>query len=153
MNPDRSSDCAYCGASLPSTPLYQDPFRTHRFQQQAIVPYVPQSAPLVTYLPIAKDPSTALLIELIPGLFGFLGIGYLWAGETALGLVLLIGYWSFWALIGVMTVLTLGLLLCFFPFFIMFFFAAPIVSAVLLQKRLRQRQAQLLQLAYAQQPY
>jgi hypothetical protein len=152
LNPDRASTCAYCGASLPSTPIYQDPFRTHRLDRQAIVPYVPPAPPLVSYAPAAKDPSTGLLVELLPGLFGFMGIGYLWAGETALGLVLLLGYWCFWAIVGVLTVLTLGLLLCFFPFFILLYFAAPVISALLLQKRLRQRQAALA-VAYAQRPY
>jgi hypothetical protein len=54
---------------------------------------------------------------------------------------LLIGYWCFWAIVGVLTVLTLGLLLCFLPLFGALYFAAPIFSGLLLQKRLRQRQA------------
>lgn len=110
-------------------------------QQRALVPYAP---PPVGPLPAPKDPSTALLIELIPGLFGFLGIGHLWAGQTALGLALLLGYWCFWGVVGVLTILTFGLLLCLFPFFILLYLATPVVTALLLQGRLRRQQAQLL---------
>jgi hypothetical protein len=152
LNPERAPTCAYCGASLPSTPIYRDAFRTSRIDRQAVVPYAPRAYPPLAYTPAVKDPSTGLLVELLPGLFGFMGIGYLWAGKTALGLVLLLGYWCFWAIVGVLTVLTLGLLLCFFPFFILLYFAAPIVSALLLQKRLRRRQAALA-VAYTQRPY
>jgi hypothetical protein len=133
--------------------VYHDHFRTRRLQRQEIVPYVLQPAPVATYAPAAKDPGAGLLIELVPGFFGFLGIGYLWAGETAIGLALLIGYWSFWAIVGVLTVLTLGLLLCFLPFFILLFLVAPLISALALQNRLRLRQVQQMQLVYAQQPY
>ena len=141
LNPNRASSCAYCGASLPSTPIYRDPFRNRRPERRDIAPYVPAVVPTVVYAPAVKDPSTGLLIELVPGFFGFLGIGHLWAGETALGLALLFGYWCFWALVGVLTLLTLGLLLCYFPFFILLYFGAPIVSALLLHGRLRRRQA------------
>ena len=143
LNPTGSAFCQYCGASLPQVPAPRDPFRV------APRPVPPPDPGALT--PV-KDPSTGLLIEMIPGFFGFLGIGYLWAGDIALGLVLLIGYWCFWAIVGVLTVLTLGLLLCFFPFFLLLYFAAPVISALLLQKRLRQRQAALA-VAYAQRPY
>lgn len=95
--------------------------------------------PSASSLAAAKDPAAGLLIELLPGLFGFLGIGYLWAGETLLGIALLLGYWAFWAVV-VATFATLGLLLCFLPFFTMFYFVAPTISALLLQRRLRARQ-------------
>lgn len=101
----------------------------------------------------AKDPLIGLLIELLPGFFGFLGIGYLWAGETLLGVALLLGYWAFWTVVAVATLATLGLLLCFLPFFVAFYFAAPIVSAVLLQRRLRARQSLAVRPASAYPPY
>ena len=113
---------------------------------------MPTVIPPIAPVGVDKDPSTGLLVELLPGLFGFLGIGYLWAGETALGLGLLLGYWCFWGLIAVLTILTFGLLFCFFPFFILLYFAAPFISALLLQKRLRQRQTTIA-LIYAQRPW
>ena len=131
LNPAGATTCGYCGASLPSTPLYRDPFVS-----RPAPPAPPPSPPAVAL----KDPSTGLLLELLPGFCGFLGIGYLWAGETALGLGLLFGYWLFWAFVGVGIVVTFGLLLCLLPFFGLVYLAAPIVSALLLQQRLRRRQ-------------
>jgi len=49
--------------------------------------------------PSAKDPNTALVIEILAGYFGFLGIGCLYAGRTAAGLLRLFGWWAFIALI------------------------------------------------------
>lgn len=40
-----------------------------------------------------KDPNTATAIEIIAGLFGFMGIGYIYAGFTIGGIVRLIGWW------------------------------------------------------------
>jgi hypothetical protein len=162
LNPDRATVCEYCGASLPSTPLYgHDPFRSRRQERREVVPSMAQTPPRPmypayppagAYAPAPKDPSTGLLIELIPGFFGVLGVGYLWAGELALGLALLLGYWFFWGAVMVATFLTFGLLLCFFPFFILLYFAAPIVSALALQRRLRARQLPPL-VARAPYPY
>lgn len=42
-----------------------------------------------------KDPNTAMVIEILAGYFGFLGIGYLYAGRTAAGLLRLFGWWAF----------------------------------------------------------
>ena len=42
-----------------------------------------------------KDPNTAMVIEIVAGYFGFLGIGYLYAGRTAAGLLRLFGWWAF----------------------------------------------------------
>lgn len=42
-----------------------------------------------------KDPSTAMVIEIVAGYFGFLSIGYLYAGRTAAGLLRLFGWWAF----------------------------------------------------------
>lgn len=154
LNPDRSILCEYCGASLPASATQRDPF----VQRRTAVPVTPVYPPTLAYATpypargTTKDPSAGLLIELLPGLFGFLGIGYLWAGETLLGIALLLGYWAFWGIVAVAMVLSLGLLLCFLPFFLLLYFAAPIVSALALQRRLRARQA-LVMNPYATAPY
>lgn len=87
--------------------------------------------------------------------FGFLGSGYLWAGETVLGVSLLLGYWAFWSVVAIATVLTCGLLRCFLPFLILPFFAAPLISALALQRRLRARQGVPVEMVapYASYPY
>ncbi len=82
----------------------------------------------------AKDPQTGLLLELI-GIFGFLGIGWLWAGETAIGMALLIGFWVFLGIEIFLSIFLIGL--CLLPLNLII----PIVSAFLLQKRLKERQS------------
>jgi len=123
--------------------MRHDPFVQQRAASRVTSAYPSAMAPAVSYpvRGITKDPSAGLLIELLPALFGFLGIGYLWAGETVLGLALLFGCWAFWGIVAVVTALSFGLLLCLFPFFILLYLTAPIVSALLLQRRLRARQA------------
>jgi len=49
--------------------------------------------------PSTKDPNTAMVIEILAGYFGFLGMGYLYAGRTAAGLLRLFGWWAFLALV------------------------------------------------------
>lgn len=47
-----------------------------------------------------KDADTVFLIELVAGLLGFLGVGYLYSGLTNTGLFRLIGYWVVGAMLG-----------------------------------------------------
>jgi hypothetical protein len=56
--------------------------------QQALPAHPPQ----VTYIKPLKDRSIALILEVLPGLFGILGIGWIYAGDTNTGLLWLIGY-------------------------------------------------------------
>jgi hypothetical protein len=49
--------------------------------------------------PSTKDPNTAMVIEILAGYLGFLGIGYLYAGRTAAGLLRLFGWWAFLTLV------------------------------------------------------
>lgn len=81
----------------------------------------------------SKDADTAFLIELVGGIFGLLGVGYIYSGLTNAGLVRLIGNWVFLtaggAILGtcaaVIGALTFGLGLCLF----LPFLAIPIVIA------------------------
>ncbi len=136
LNPDGAAQCQYCGAALAAA-VYQDPFvhqrpQPQQGQQMAEASYAP---PGVGF----KDPGTGLLLEMIPGFFGFMGVGYLWAGEVGLGLAIMVGYWLFWGAFAVLAVLTLGLLLCLLPIVIPLYIAAPIVSGIMLQRRLQAR--------------
>ena len=157
LNPDRALICEYCEERLPATPVYRDPFVPRRslVSQGGFVLPAGQYAQAAGVDAHPWAPSAGLLIELLPGLFGFLGIGYLWAGETLLGISLLLGYWVFWTLVAVATFLPSGLLLCFFPFLILLYFVAPVVSALALQRRLRARQSLVVEPAapYASYPY
>jgi TM2 domain-containing membrane protein YozV len=62
------------GGALMSTPPYPTPSPM----------YVQPNYP-------TKDRSTVTILEVIPGLFGILGIGWLYAGNTGAGLAWLIG--------------------------------------------------------------
>jgi hypothetical protein len=83
--------------------------------------YNPQGyqQPMGGYMVSPKDPQTALTIEIAAGLFGFLGMGHLYAGRTQEGILLLIGWWV--VLVVAVTVIiflsvcTFGLGLCLFP--------------------------------------
>lgn len=160
QNPAGVRSCQYCGAGLPAsapegrreTAAARSPDRGGAYTSPADpAPYARQTyggqygAPTApAYAPArvgAKDPNSGLLIELLPGFFGFLGIGWLWAGETALGVALLVGYWCFWGIVAFLTLVTFGFLLCLLPIFGLLYIAAPIISAFALQKRLRERGA------------
>jgi TM2 domain-containing membrane protein YozV len=63
-----------------------------------------------------KDPNTAFLIELVGGLFGFLGLGYFYVGRTNDGLMRLIIFLIYnliaYVIIVVGGSLTVGVLAC-----------------------------------------
>ena len=75
----------------PQPPQQQPPYQPPPYGQG------PHGQPPYGQPPYAqppKDPTVGLLLELI-GFFGFLGIGWIWAGETAVGIALLIGWFFF----------------------------------------------------------
>lgn len=91
---------------------------------------------MTNYQPMGKDPSTAMIIEILAGFFGFLGIGYLYAGNTSGGILRLIGWWVVIAIGTVMSFVTLGLgFLCMGPLML----AGPIISGVMLKNSMQVR--------------
>ena len=122
--------------STPSQPQsgYQPPFFAD-VQEQA---YLPAPRP-------AKEPSTGLLLELL-GLVGFAGIGWLWAGRTGVGLLMLFGFWAFLAVEIVLLFVLVGF--CLIPFN----FVIPVASALLIQKYLRE-QPRVSPATYTQHPF
>ena len=85
--------------------------------------------PQVYYQHPPKSRSTALILELLPGLFGFYGIGWIYANKTGLGVGLLIGG-LVWAAIAVtINAATAGIgLICTLPINI----AAVVISSVMI---------------------
>lgn len=82
-----------------------------------------------------KDSGLALVLEILPGFFGFLGIGYMYAGYTKEGIIRLIGWWVILGIGAFISALTAGIgFLCLLPIAI----AGPIISGVLLKKRMNQ---------------
>lgn len=63
-----------------------------------------------------RDPAVALLLEVVGGLFGLLGIGWIYAGRPAGGILLLLGYWLLDWMIGLtLAIGTLGAWCCVWP--------------------------------------
>jgi hypothetical protein len=78
--------------------------------QQAYTP--PYSPPYAAGPRPPKDRALAIIAEALPGLFGFLGIGWLYAGNTTAGIIILLGFlfWNFIA--AILDFFTVGLFLC-----------------------------------------
>lgn len=111
--------CSTCGAVLQATPVgsapESAPIRVEPPLSGSMAytpppappPYAqaytpPPASPQMGYLPPPQMPpaysgtptktrSVALLLEILPGLFGLLGIGWLYAGKVGTGIILLIG--------------------------------------------------------------
>ncbi len=84
------------------------------------------------------DPNTVFLIELIPGLFGLLGIGHIYVGRTSDGvvrLVLWLGFvWGAWIVAWLFTAVLVGI--CCMPFILAAQVGVPIWSAYNLKNTL-----------------
>lgn len=67
------------------------------------------ASPIPTSVRSPKDRSIALILEILPGLFGFLGFGWIYSGNTNTGITWLVGVlvWDFVALF--LSVITAGL--------------------------------------------
>jgi len=62
------------------------------------------------------EPAVALLLELAGGFFGVLGIGWIYAGRPARGMLLLVSYWLLDWFVGLILVIgTLGAWCCLWP--------------------------------------
>jgi len=81
-----------------------------------------------------KDPTIALLLELI-GYVGFLGIGHIWAGKTTRGILLLVGWWIYLSLSGLLTILLIGCLMLLAGLIV------PIASGLYLKNEMEKEQA------------
>ena len=88
------------------------------------------SAP-VSYRHPTKERSTAMLLEILPGLFGIYGIGWIYGNNTTTGLILLIGGLVWLAIAVVIDIITVGFGVCFtLPINII----VIVVSAIMLNK-------------------
>jgi TM2 domain-containing membrane protein YozV len=63
-------------------------------------------------VPQGPNPSTAYLVELIGGLFGFFGIGYLYAGKTGDGIARLLAGIACNITVGISAAFTAGICAC-----------------------------------------
>ncbi|HEV2661712.1 MAG TPA: hypothetical protein VGU68_13980 [Ktedonobacteraceae bacterium] len=103
---------------------------------------------VINNVPTSGSSDSSLIVEIILSLFGIFGVGWLMAGETTVGVVLLIcSFVLYWPIILMGTIFTLGFgLLCLGPMMI----AAIIINAVFLNNALKRKRAQQ-QFVYVQQ--
>lgn len=83
---------------------------------------MPQTAP-----DVESAATTALVLEIVFGLFSLLGIGHVYTGRIGLGIVLLIGWWALSAIFVTVATATLGLAGC---LVIPLYIAIPIISGI-----------------------
>lgn len=84
-----------------------------------------------------KDPNTAFIIELIAGLFGFLGIGYIYVGRHNEGILRLILWLAYLVIVGIVVPfiigLTMGAACVCIPFLLVIQIGVPFWSATKLK--------------------
>jgi hypothetical protein len=132
--PDSSKFCSACGHIQPASSESQleQPFPA---KVKSDNPGYPQPYP-ATYVPRPiKDRNIALIIEILPGLFGFLGFGWMYSGNVAAGAIWLIGILIWDAIAVVTSILTIGVsLFCTLPISIVLI----VISALLLNSYTKQ---------------
>jgi hypothetical protein len=167
--PENALACPKCGVATsasqqrpqlphytPPQPGYMPPQQTYGYgPQPGYMPpqqtygYGPQFNPApnapgvnVTVVNNAHKSNTPVLVEVLLSLFlGIYGVGWLMAGETTIGITLLIcSFVIFWPIVILSIVLTLGLgLFCVIPLEI----GAVILNAVLLNSTLNRKTTQI----------
>lgn len=91
-------------------------------------PYYPPPPPRYGPSPETESTATtAMIIEIIFGFFGFLGLGNIYAGRILMGILSMVGWWLFVGLGGFLSTITAGIAACFFaPIFLI----VPIYSGI-----------------------
>jgi TM2 domain-containing membrane protein YozV len=85
-----------------------------------------------------QNPETAFLIEFLAGIFGLLGVGYLYAGQTNEGVVRLVVWLVYtilaWVVIGLLSAILVGVICI--PFQLVLQIGVPLWSANRLKKQM-----------------
>ena len=103
--PNESQSAKPKGTDVQSTPPASQPGTPSPEIQPQVPPqhYAPRPP---------KDRSIAIILEILPGLFGILGIGWIYAENTAVGILILVLYLLWNAFATLLDVLLGGLFLC-----------------------------------------
>ncbi len=96
----------------------------------------PAAAPVSPEVQTAA--TTALILEIVFGLFSLFGIGHVYSGRLGLGLALMVGWWIYIALAGFISTLTGGLAGC---LAVPIYLAAPIFSGIQASAHVKRTQA------------
>ncbi len=97
---------------------------------------VPVYAAPASYARPPKDRSIAIILELLPGFFAFLGIGWIYAGQTTTGVIILVTDLAFNCIFAILGTATAGITFC---FTVPLQLAAIGLSTYLLYQHTRQR--------------
>ncbi len=82
--------------------------------------------------------TTSLILEIIFGFFSLLGIGHVYSGRMGLGIGLMVGWWIYMVVAGLLSSVTGGLAACLFlPIYI----AVPIISGIQASAYVKKAQA------------
>jgi hypothetical protein len=125
-NADHARFCANCGQPL--TP------QTASLQPIQPVTSTPAPAPTVKATVTPPDVNTAFVLELVLGLIGFMGVGWMYGGHITVGAILLVGWWLAMAVGIGGSFITVGLGCC---IWIPVQFVAPFISALILRNQLQ----------------
>ena len=128
----------------PVSPGYSVPY-------QVVPPYPANVQVNVTMMPVQQpNKDGALATEIILSLFGLFGVGWLIAGETTVGIVLLVcSVLIYWPIFLGGTIVSDGIgLICLGPMAI----AAIILNAILLNRRCSRKMTQYIVMQQSQQP-
>ncbi len=108
--------------------------------QVVVAPAMPQVvSPYGVLLYPPKDKASAMLLEILPGLVGLLGFGWIYAGEIGIGLAFLLGNLTYLCIGTVIAVVTSGIgLICLWPLEV----GVLVTSAILLNSHMSARPAQ-----------
>jgi hypothetical protein len=127
-------------------PFYLPPPPPYALLPQAYVPPPPGPAPALPLAPVyptyyggyhlgrPEHPSrtAAIIVETILDLFGIFGVGWLIAGETTTGIILLVASCLWWSVAVLITIFTVGIgLICILPLDLIFL----LLSVILLAQR------------------
>jgi len=87
-----------------------------------------------------RDPLLAIILELFFGYCALPGIGWIYAGFTGTGIMILAGYWAMLIVVALLlflfTVITLGCGSIAYLFIVPAYAAIPIISAIKLHRRM-----------------
>ena len=110
QNPDEAIFCSRCGS-----PFNQPQAQIPQPSPQPYPTYPSQPQQFVNVRPL-KDRSLAMIIEILPGLFGFLGFGWIYAGNTSAGIIWLIAFLGWTVTATIISVMTGGIgIFCWLP--------------------------------------
>lgn len=119
---------------------YMPPQQSYYGPQQNVPPMYQQGSPVnVTVVNnMSTKNNTPVIVEVILSIFGIYGVGWLMAGETTIGVILLVcSFFVYWPIMIFMGIFTFGI--CDFPVAI----AAIVINAILLNSALNRKAAQI----------